>query len=60
MLTIEKHQINGIFHFENLPVELQNKIIGYAMLATDQEIKFPCLTNADYTPDITVGLLLVK
>lgn len=51
---------NDIFRFTNLPVELQNKIIGYAMMATDNEIRFPCLTNLSYRPNITVGLLLVN
>lgn len=53
-------QINGIFPFNNLPNELQNKIIGHAMTATDREIMFPCLTNAGFTPNVSVGLLLVK
>ena len=60
ILTIKNDQIEGIFPFNGLPIEIQNKIIGYAMIATDQEIKFPCLTNARFTPNITVGLLLVK
>ena len=30
------------------------------MTAVDHEIVFPCLTDADYAPDIAVGLLSVK
>ena len=60
ILTIVKTQINGVFPFPKLPIELQNKIIGYAMLAVNHEIAFPCLTDASFTPGIAVGLLSVK
>ena len=60
ILTIVKDEIDGVFPLTKLPIELQNKIIGYCMIATDHEIKFPCLTNADYKPNVTVGLLLAK
>ncbi len=60
ILTITNDQINGVFPFKELPVELQNKIIKYAMLAQDGELNFPCLTNRFYKPNIAVGLLRVK
>ena len=60
ILTIGKDEIDSIFPLTKLPIELQNKIIGYCMIATDHEIKFPCLTNAEYKPNVTVGLLLAK
>ncbi|CAF9906144.1 hypothetical protein IMSHALPRED_004100 [Imshaugia aleurites] len=53
-------KINGTFPFNKFPVELQNKIIGYAMVATDAEFRFTCFTNRPFTPNVTVGLLLVN
>ena len=60
ILTIVATQIDGVFPFAKLPIEIQNKIIGYAMLAVNHEIAFPCLTSASYTPGVAVGLLSVK
>lgn len=53
-------QVNGAFPFQRLPIEIQNKIIGLAVLAKNHEINFSCLTNTAFAPNITVGLLLVK
>ena len=55
-----KYQIDGVFPFTNLPIELQDKIIGYAMTAIGQQIIFPCLTNAAYMLNVAGGLLLAK
>ena len=60
ILTIGKDEIDSVFPLTKLPTELQNKIIGYCMTATDHEIKFPCLTNADYKPNVNTSLLLAK
>lgn len=60
ILVFANEQTNGIFPFNRLPVELQDKIIGFAMSATDHEISLPCVTNAAYKPNIAVGLLLVN
>ena len=43
---------------DNVLVELQTKTMVNAMTATGQQIIFPCLTNAAYTPNIAFGLLL--
>ena len=60
ILTTVMDQISGIFPFKRLPIELQNKIIAHAMRATNREISFSCLTNADFKPNVAIGLLLVK
>lgn len=60
IFTLQKNQIDGIFPLTDLPIELQNKIIGHAMTAIGHQIVLPCLTNAAYMPNIAVGLLLAK
>ena len=60
ILTTAMDQTSSVFPFKRLPVELQNKIIAYAMRATNRKIRFSCLTNADFRPNIAVGLLLVR
>lgn len=60
IFTLQACQIDGVFPFNDLPIELQNKIIGHAMTATGHQIVMPCLTNTAYMPNIAVGLLLAK
>ena len=60
ILTIAMDQTSDIFPFKHLPVELQNKVIACAMRATNRKISFSCLTNANFKPNVAVGLLLVK
>lgn len=60
ILTIANNQVNGVFPFQRLPIEIQNKIIGVSVLAKNHEINFSCLTNTAFEPNITVGLFLVK
>ena len=60
ILTIAMDQTGSVFPFKRLPIELQNKIIACAMRATNRKISFSCLTNANFKPNVAVGLLLVK